>query len=1225
MDYISTTQDYWISPQALYIELNALGSPDYIQAGCVSGAQILVYIKDIIGYDAGHNYRRWALQASPTFFNTHTAKYVYVAVPRSATVSLATLVFPSEVLDVYGMNDKGEQIGSADYYYISLHGVISSSGDNGTINREWTERINTGFLSSDEAISAGAKESEWYTYSMVDQITTFLKNITMKAGTKFLSLFAQMLTIVTGGTLSFEAGGSVRRVADSDSNISADDEIATPKYVDDSALSKRHDDKTEYSIELANLRANGSIDVFGNLTVGSADAHSDIAVHGGIHTANFNKGVEGADIDFYGNAEFESIVARSFLEVPELRYNRTTITVGNKWQTVGAGIIEEVWGQEPINPILPDEGDDDIMPSFSPSGVEGIAKLKLEDGEIGAIAIGDKCQGVFHFTDKANDTEDIDTKDGNFHFAGFTTIYFEITDIYTAETLPPFLQARLAELGETPKENQYFQYVLRAATCADLPPTDRNRWTDASHPQPSMHFACYANAYDADRQASRLTTTTYQLHLAGMTDWTYTQDNIRLIIGWLDGFSLLQQVWDRVQKRFVETTKELHGEGIATGNIYMWGNIDQFDRAPSLINQQIYYKATNSKASPEGIIVSPTHESYSLNGWQKSVIIPDDNNTYVWQQCLYLYSDDTYVVGEISICTTPGLEGQKGDKGDPGTSINLKGSAIKYFEAYGDYERAEKRTGLYLVYGKQESSGGYPVSIRGAYIYSYDADRGTTDISISSSDDTYICEDNGHLYMSVNTSTGGLYNPKNSSWVDMGLIRGKDATLFTLDIPAAIIEGCTSFPITVVKTEGTTVSRLTYAQATAEVITIEGTEVQWTADYQRFYLPSGAVKDTVYTIRLMWHGYLIQEYSIPCVGNGNPGYDGCIVRRSEWAEGVLYHNDQNLTPEEVALLFGDTTRYIDEVSVTDFATGDSRWYIATEAHSGVRSSNDNKPSIGGSNQWWTMANELKPLRTSFADISTALIDFLQARQIVVTDNEGNPYGAFGGGNEWPLWFGGLSPEQARVRFHRTGYTEYMGNDNKPNIRIGTDSDGYAVLKFYDSAGNERYNLGYMGLKEIIATAMQDHYDPFASNLHFVAIDTTALTPPGCNIKTILAASQQTFYRFLCSYFIDASGKKVKAGDYIAYDERIYEHQDRMPPQNTLVNGTYAFFGKQPVQTPSGLNKYVIHLYKVVNGTLSDYNQWTRYYDYDSQGNPVLYDDQGSTPRASQTLYARDFG
>ena len=129
---VATPKDYWLSPNALHIERNALGNPDYIQASCVSGAQILVYIKGIISYDAGHNYRRWPLQASPTVFNTHTEKYVYVAVPRDSTLSTAIVVYPSELLDIYGKNEQQQQVGSEKYYYIFLQGILSSSGDNGT-------------------------------------------------------------------------------------------------------------------------------------------------------------------------------------------------------------------------------------------------------------------------------------------------------------------------------------------------------------------------------------------------------------------------------------------------------------------------------------------------------------------------------------------------------------------------------------------------------------------------------------------------------------------------------------------------------------------------------------------------------------------------------------------------------------------------------------------------------------------------------------------------------------------------------------------------------------------------------------------------------------------------------------------------------------------------------------------------------------------------------------
>lgn len=245
----ATTKDYWISPSALHIELNALGNPDYIQASCMSGAKILVYVKDIIGFDAGHNYRRWSLQASPTVFNTHTEKYVYAAIPRDMTLTAsAWIVFPSEQIDIYGKNKQEEQVGDEKYYYIFLQGIITSSGDNGTVQRDWKKggRIVYGYLSSDEAISAIPNESEWYNYSSTDGIVTFLKKIMMKAGTKFYSLYADTVKILSGGEILFEEKNrSITGVADNTTADTVTDKIVTPAYLSERALSKITDDSAK--------------------------------------------------------------------------------------------------------------------------------------------------------------------------------------------------------------------------------------------------------------------------------------------------------------------------------------------------------------------------------------------------------------------------------------------------------------------------------------------------------------------------------------------------------------------------------------------------------------------------------------------------------------------------------------------------------------------------------------------------------------------------------------------------------------------------------------------------------------------------------------------------------------------------------------------------------------------------------------------------------------------
>lgn len=284
----ATPKDYWISSSALHIELNVLGNPDYIQASCVSGAKILVYVtdiivddvqgayvKDIIGYDAGHNYRRWPLQASPTVFNTHTEKYVYAAIPRDMSFAAsAWIVFPSELLDIYGKNEKEDQIGDEKYYYINLQGIITSSGDNGTVQRDWKQRISTGYLSSDEAISAIGSETEWYNYSNVDGIVTFLKDLTMKAGTWFRVFYAKAVHIVSGGSITFDGQGSVNGIAKEDTSLDSEDRIVTPKYLDDNSLSSVHDDIAQGLIRfMQGLKlGNGEkgIDAEGNAVLGNA-------------------------------------------------------------------------------------------------------------------------------------------------------------------------------------------------------------------------------------------------------------------------------------------------------------------------------------------------------------------------------------------------------------------------------------------------------------------------------------------------------------------------------------------------------------------------------------------------------------------------------------------------------------------------------------------------------------------------------------------------------------------------------------------------------------------------------------------------------------------------------------------------------------------------------------------------------------------------------------------
>lgn len=80
----------------------------------------------------------------------------------------------------------------------------------------------------------------------------------------------------------------------------------------------------------------------------------------------------GGHIDDKGRAELESLFLRSFLEVPELRYNRVRVVTGEEWNSKGGGIIESV-----------DEGNKSFQ-------------LKLEAGEHPSVAVGDICKLVYN-------------------------------------------------------------------------------------------------------------------------------------------------------------------------------------------------------------------------------------------------------------------------------------------------------------------------------------------------------------------------------------------------------------------------------------------------------------------------------------------------------------------------------------------------------------------------------------------------------------------------------------------------------------------------------------------------------------------------------------------------------------------------------------------------------------------------------------------------------------
>lgn len=226
--------NYWISSSALYIQLNAMGEPDYIQCSVVSGASILCYMSDVpgLGYDAGHNYQRWPLAAYPSIFPDSERKYVYIAIPRTrlSDSDQATVVFPSQRIDLYGKaitttDAEGEQIGNESFYYIFTGGIISAvkTDTDNTRKREWEKHVDCGTLATDEAIASGG-EGAWWKYNSVSDTVTFLKEI-LKA--TFSELSAKMARI----TSLFLGGHELTGVADDTTLETSGDTVVTPQYL----------------------------------------------------------------------------------------------------------------------------------------------------------------------------------------------------------------------------------------------------------------------------------------------------------------------------------------------------------------------------------------------------------------------------------------------------------------------------------------------------------------------------------------------------------------------------------------------------------------------------------------------------------------------------------------------------------------------------------------------------------------------------------------------------------------------------------------------------------------------------------------------------------------------------------------------------------------------------------------------------------------------------------
>ncbi|MCH5331497.1 MAG: hypothetical protein J1E33_03710 [Alistipes sp.] len=393
---------------------------------------------------------------------------------------------------------------------------------------------------------------------------------------------------------------------------------------------------------------------------------------------DFSAGITGVggNIDENGNAELESLALRRFLEVPELRYNRVDITLGNTWRAVSAGIIESV------------------IPDTDAEGSQlnsGIIHLKLESGEIGSIAENDICMGIYHneANPEANSTKDSDDGKGNFTFAGFSTVYFRITEVLDKGV------------------NASFRYALRPIS---------ETWKYSHQPQEAMHFVGYGNFTNPERQTSQYSTRSYERYLREVNDWEFSGRNIGAQFGDLSNLALfgidmagysaylnniymtgrIQQMNPQGQEVPVITDKGVwsasetcyKNDDVYHNNAKWRCLVDGTTSAPSKSNSAwLLLEEAVQGAAGSSVTITSTSVMYQKNtsgttaptGTWLEQIPATTAGEYLWTRTIVSYSDGKSTTSySVAAHGATGAAGKDGTNGKDGTSVTITSHSVTY-------------------------------------------------------------------------------------------------------------------------------------------------------------------------------------------------------------------------------------------------------------------------------------------------------------------------------------------------------------------------------------------------------------------------------------------------------------------------------------------------------------------------------------------------------------------
>lgn len=769
----------------------------------------------------------------------------------------------------------------------------------------------------------------------------------------------------------------------------------------------------------------------GDAILNSVTTTKDVKALGGMEVGDFQSGMfgSGANIDENGHAELQSMKLWSWLEVPELRYNRAVINVGVQMDSVGGGVIDKV------------------MPEYNEDGTitgRGTCTLKLEEGEYGKVSSGDLCMGIWH--DKTgNAAADADNRKGDFTFKGFKTVYFEIIQV-------------------SGTNNDTFTYKLR-------PSSDGG---NDIHPFMGMHFGQRGNTQDSDRQGFRYATTEYTVLLKDVSTWNWNESNIVGVDGLLDGFTY--------------GGKTLVGYGQLLGNAYMYGVIEELEKAGK--RMEVTSTRNILSAGKEAMVTIKILDGYNADRTSEidsitltrntgdSASDEEWNSTHTDLSTPFILSYD-----DISSATDSATFTIKVSMSDStfvnGSLVLSKDTASESTVVYeiilseGYYKKEAKGTVLGSIVGrvvKRVGTSFTPCS--GATIeagYNYH-EGGTLKEYVDA--DTIAAEDG---YFSFYQHFGGYweeYNYSDSIWVrlvdegrvlaqeNIGLVSdGESATTYDIVLSNAhytvdsnksvnnisgIIEG---YLYEIKGDERTPVVNATITFGYANTIdttgattttgkngffsTGTGYDMWFTDTWDDANTDAIVLKSQNIIARYEKDDVIVAQVNVGMSktgANGDKGKRGAPMRVSQWAEGWTYYSGEN-----------DGDLYSDVVLWNGEYRRCTTNHIASES---------NKPT-NDDNQWWARTNQFEMVATKLFLAQKAYIDNLVATMIQ-TATVGQR----------------LVAEGNNISF--------FGNGKYPVLKLGINSAGDGVLTYCDEdTGVPIYNLDKEGITKILVEAINE--------------------------------------------------------------------------------------------------------------------------------------------------------